>query len=158
MLASLAPFLDAPLTDLTDIDEAALECWEQQWLSAIPRGEPWSGWDWRDESRGWRRHLDRFEVAIWSGEQLCGLAIGKPSERRQNLSIYVAQGSPVRDHPLKGQIMPIVLDVAGAYGTALSCRELRLVNPLAGPLRRYEALGFALENPKGAPPYCVRPL
>jgi hypothetical protein len=158
MLVELAPFTDGPLTNLTGIDRRALHCWEQEWRPATRQDQPWSEWDWRAGVQRWTRCIDRFEVAIWSGEQLCGLAIGKPSDRRQNLSIYAVQGSPVENHPLRGKVLPIVIDVAGAYGTALGCKELRFVNPLPGMIRVYERLGFELETRTVVAPYCVRPL
>lgn len=158
MLLELAPYLYVPL-DLTGIDQRALDAWEAQWVPAASPGQPWSTWNWKTEAKNWYKCIDRFEVAIWSEGCLCGLAIGKPSDRRNNLSVYLMQGCPIEDHPLKGKILGIVLDVAEAYGTALSCRELRLVQPLRGMLPYYRKLDFRLVRcGKNALPYCVREL
>jgi hypothetical protein len=158
VLLDVARFLDKPLTDLTGITHHAVASWEQQWLPGMPQGLPWSDWDWKAEISNWSRQHDRFELAIWSGSSLCGLAIGKPSGSRENLSIYAMQGCPDATHPLKGRILTIVIEVAEAYGTALKCKELRFVSPLAGAISRYAARGFRLETPRNAPSYCVRPL
>ena len=122
----LAHFMEQSLTDLTDINRHSLRAWEQQWLPAMPAGKEWSDWDWSRGMARWRKCADRFEVAVWSGNQLCGLAVGKPSAGRGNLSLHAIQGSPIENHPLKGKILPIVIDTAGAYGTALQCKEYAL--------------------------------
>ena len=158
ILTQLTPVIGESLTDITDINSKALECWEKQWLSFIPSGRSWSDWNWRDDVAEWKRHIDRFEVAIWSGRQLCGLALGKPSQARNNLSVYLLQGSSVENHPLKGKVLAIVIDAAGAYGTALGCRELRLVKPLSGMVGKYQDLGFRLVKEHRSAPYCVRSL
>lgn len=125
----------------------------------IPAGEPWSDWDWRATMRARRPKLRRpFELAIWSGEHLCGLAYGAPSLRRQNLTIRALQGSPVADHPLRRNILAIVHEVASMYGTALGCQELRFLKPLAGMLPFYERLGFQLASPRKGVVHCTRPL
>ena len=152
--AGLPPFR------LTEINETALLAWEQQWLPDLGKVEgEWRAWNWREQMRHWRRrHVDRFEVAIWSDEELCGLAVGKPSDRRNNLSIYLLQASPRPDRALKGFVLPIAVETAAAYGTRCRCRELRLVNPLEGVVQRYLDLGFTLEVGTSAAPYCVRPI
>jgi hypothetical protein len=156
MLLELAPYCDK-LTDITAIDKWALAAWREQWRPAMPHGKPWTDWNWQAEADGWqKRHVDRFEVAIWSNDQLCGMAIGKPSAARNNLSIYLLQGHPLANHALKGALLGVILDIAEAYGTALNCRELRLVKPLGGALPLYQKAGFRLEKPKSVAPYCVR--
>src|SRR3546814_18427447 len=94
MLLQFASFTEG-VTDISPINGKTLSAWERQWLPVMPPNEQWSHWDWRREAGNWRKHIDRFEVAIWSNHQLCGLAVGKPSQRRNNLSIYMLQGSPV---------------------------------------------------------------
>jgi hypothetical protein len=158
MLSELSPFIGESLTDITDIDAKALTCWERQWRPNMPSGKSWSDWNWPEDSLRWEKHIDRLSIAVWSGEQLCGLALGKPSQARNNLSIYLLQGSPVESHALKGKVLPIVIDVASAYGTALGCRELRLVKPLSGMVGKYQDLGFQLEKDHRSAPYCVRSL
>jgi hypothetical protein len=155
-LAAIAPFIGAPLTDISSINSKALRAWREQWLPAMPEGKEWSDWDWAAQLGNWTKHIDRFEIAVWSGETLCGLAIGKPSQKRQALSIYALQGSPIENHPLKGKILAICIDAALAYGTALGCQELRLVKPVGGIIGRYGRLGFTLVRPYNAAPYCTR--
>lgn len=155
-------------TVLTEISDEALDAWELQW--SPKRSEPIGGWNWRNVCDHFRRrHKKRFEVAIWAREKnpcdpnsnpamtLCGLAIGKPSDRHNNLSVYVLESSPVRGHPLGGKILVIALDTAKAHALALNCKELRLIKPLSSMMPKYEALGFKLQNSnKRIAPYCVR--
>lgn len=151
---------DCPVTDLTFIGAEALDAWQTQWVpQIIPSGEAWSDWDWRGAMAARSPKLRRrFDVAIWSDDQLCGLAYGCPSLRRQNLTIRALQGSPVADHPLKGKILPIIHEVAAMYGTALACEELRFSKPLDGMIPYYSRLGFRLATPAKGVIHCVRPL
>ena len=146
------------LTDLTFIDETALTEWQQQWLPAMPPGHPWSDWDWGAEMQRWAGQRHRLDLAIWSREHLCGLAIGRSSPRKQNFSFRVLQGSPIDQHPLKGQILPILIEIGTMYGTALDCRQLRFLQPLPGMIPVYERMGFRLARTSGGVHYCVRSL
>jgi hypothetical protein len=96
----------------------------------------------------------RFEVAVWSGQILCGLAIGRT--RTEYCRVDYLEGSPDPVHPLKGNVVVVVAGAVVAYATALGKREVRLVDPLPAVVAHYEALGFKLANPKGASPYCWR--
>src|SRR4051812_19488014 len=58
---------ESDLVRLTDIDDPCLDIWKAAW--------PKPGtFDWLVNASHFRRNdTDRFEVAIWSGEVLCGL-------------------------------------------------------------------------------------
>jgi hypothetical protein len=158
-LVALPTLLEAPLTDLTFIDFVALDAWECQWLPVMPDGEEWSDWNWRIAMSGRSPPPSkRFELSIWSNDDLCGLAFGAPSQRRQNLTIRALQGSPVANHPLKGKILPIVNEVASMYATTLGCQELRFSQPIPEIIPFYERLGFRLARPQKHVVYCVRSL
>jgi hypothetical protein len=157
-LVQIASFIDAPLTDLTLIDGTALRAWREIWVPTMPEGEEWSDWDWEVEMNNWKGEMARFELAIWSDDQLCGLAVGKPSRRRQCLGIHGLQGSPVEYHPLKSKIMLIVIEAAEKYAAALGCLELRFMNPLAGMVSQYEKHGFLLAKESKSVAYCYRQL
>jgi hypothetical protein len=148
-----------PLTDLTWINDRALDAWERQWVPQLPAGKEWSDWDWRGVAASRSPKLRRrFDVAVWSDDHLCGLAYGVPSLRRQNLTIRALQGSPVANHPLRGKILAIVHELAAMYGTALGCQELRFSKPLPGMIPYYEGLGFKLARPQKGVIHCARPL
>ena len=75
---------------------------------------------------------DRFEVAVWSGPVLCGLAAGTP--RYGRMEVDLAKGSPDGQHPLKGAVRFAVLEAArvyagvGPYGAAAEPARSRIVD------------------------------
>ncbi len=81
-----------PLLRLTGIDLDALDAWETTW----PR--PYSGkddgWDWRQVVVRLRKRPARVEVAVWFGDELCGLVGGRLSERREVVRIDLLEGRP----------------------------------------------------------------
>jgi hypothetical protein len=137
---------------LAMIDAWALHAWENQWKPSFRGGD--GGWDWHSERFGCENAPARFEVAVWSGDALCGLGIGKPSKASTFLSVNLLEGSPVPDHPLKGAIRYCVVEAALAYAEGLGCQELRLIQPLPGAIRLYADMGFSLAPPQENPPYC----
>jgi hypothetical protein len=143
---------------LSPINGKALEAWRTHWVPALPEGEIWSDWRWDIEMRRGALGPRRFDLAIWDYGHLCGLALGRSSARRQNLTVEFVQGSPVDLHPLKGQILPIVIRVGTFYGTALGCQELRFLKPLDGMIPIYERFGFRLARTSLRVQYCTRSL
>ncbi len=132
---------------LTDIDPHALDAWRRTWRHSHPLR--YGGWDWDGLVGRVRRRPSAFQVAIWSGNALCGLAVGRvsrrrPSGRRHTISVHFLEGSPHADHPLRGQVARIALTAADAYGRELGATRLRLLDPLPGVFRLYEELGFGI--------------
>jgi hypothetical protein len=102
---------------LSLIDEAALQAWEEQWR---PRSDRPGGWNWREQRLALRSTLNRFEVALWSGPVLCGLAIGKPSKGPSHLAVQLLEGNPAESHPLKGFVAECAVEAGISYGGAVS--------------------------------------
>ena len=135
---------------LTGIDPHALDAWRTTWNRAHPLG--YGGWDWSGLVERICRRPSAFQVAIWSGEQLCGLAVGRmskrrPSGQRHTVSVHFLEGNPSRQHPLRGKVAAIALAVAEAYGDVLGAWRIRLIDPLPGVYRNYERLGFTIAGP-----------
>jgi len=82
--------LAAPVK-LTGIDAHALRAWKGNWQPNLPKDL--ADWDWEGLHAGYANEAYRFEVAIWSAEELCGLAVGKPSSSRTFLRVDVMQGA-----------------------------------------------------------------
>jgi hypothetical protein len=95
---------------------------------------------------------DRFEVSVWSGETLCGLAVGWT--RQAFCRVDYLEGSPDPAHPLKGSVAVIVSGAATAYATALGKDEIRLMNPIPAVVPHYQGLGFTVANLTDGTPYC----
>jgi len=54
-------------------------------------------WPWPRMAAEWRRSWpERFELAIWSGDILCGLALVRPSRGPSHMSLYYIEGNPTR--------------------------------------------------------------
>jgi hypothetical protein len=127
-----------------------LEAYRQQWESHSDRRY---AWPWAGIVAGIRRdEPSRFEVAVWSNDVLCGLAIGRT--RMDYCRVDYLEASPNPDHPLKGRVAVVAAGAAIAYATTLGKNEVRLMNPLPAVVPHYLALGFALANPTDATQYC----
>jgi len=102
--------------------------------SALDASTSWAdrrvAWPWPSMAADFRRgHPDRFELAIWCQDVLCGLALGRPSPGPSHLGLYFMEGNPDSTHPLCKQVTAVTLTAMNAYAAALGKLELRLVNP-----------------------------
>jgi hypothetical protein len=101
-----------------------------------------------------RSTLNRFEVAVWSGATLCGLAVGKPSDGPSHLAVRLLEGSPAQTHPLKGYVAGCVAEAGISYARLLGKAQLRFLWPLPGALPTYRRLGFTVVADDPEPSYC----
>jgi hypothetical protein len=137
--------------DLSAVDATALDAFAE-WRNRRV------GWPWADMVPDWRRgYPERFEMAVWSDDTLCGLALGRPSPGPSHLALYYMEGAPPR-HRLKGRVMTVVLTALRAYAITLGKKELRLVEPFPELIPTYcsPAVGFQLVTPLREAPYCRR--
>ncbi len=112
-------------------------------LAALNAAKPWRsaqavGWEWPAVVK--RRRANRFDLAIWHGEILCGLAYG-PAETAW-VAIGFLQGSPNPAHPLRGRVIPIALAVLEMQVLAADAAEARLLEPFPELMPLYEAHGY----------------
>jgi hypothetical protein len=136
---------------LSVIDQTALAAWQDQWR---PNSSWPGGWNWREQRLRIRSTLNRFEVALWSEQTLCGLAIGKPSKGPSHLAVRLLEGNPAAQHPLKGAVAECVTEAGISYGRLLGKAQLRLLQPLPGALPTYRRLNFRVEPGETRPAYC----
>jgi hypothetical protein len=144
---------------LTDSDHRALAIWRSTWADPHPSG--WGNWNWEALLRSAWKHPSSFHLAIWSGETLCGLAVGRVSDKdqagvRNAVSLHFIESAHDRHHPLRGRIASLAIAAAQGYGEALQARWLRLVDPLPGLVERYARLGFTVVSGKSRVLYCER--
>lgn len=156
-----------PELRLSGIDWQALGCWARQWKPVPGRD---GGFDWRTEAGHLMCKYKRFELALWHGDALCGLAVGKPSPAKRYLRIHLLEGNPDNHHPLRGRVAASVVEAAGAYAWLLGSEQLQIMKPLPRALRSYRRLCFQLPHgfmyppdPNAVdealePPYCYRDL
>lgn len=98
-----------------------------------------AGWDWDRIVQRQPRSPDNVDLAIWSGETLCGLMVGRLSKRRTRLLLEVIEGAPFVPHPLQGRVLDLGLLAAEYYAKGVGARWVRLMNPLPGMQARYIA-------------------
>jgi len=123
----------------------------------------WLGHRGRSMDRDWAALSAKFQnshpkcvnAAIRHDTTLCGMATGAVNQDRF-VALDFLEGNPNPMHPLKGQVIGIVLTMAEAYRQLIGVPELRLhdVDPNLIPLSTM--LGFALAPDLGGPHHIVR--
>ena len=89
-----------------------------------------------------------FKLAIWVDDELCGLAKGGHSAEteRDYISVHVMEGSPRKDHPLKGQIARIIDEASIAYAEQIGVSKIARMGPYSDGAKNYhENNGMELE-------------
>jgi hypothetical protein len=139
---------------MRDIDRSALEFYNSAWAHNSTRSVDWP---WPEIYEHYRRNYpERFEAALWSGNTLCGLAIGRLNNARDTVTLYFMEGCPDVTHPLKGTVHKAVLEAIFAFGVAAQATRIRINDPMPGAIPLYEGLGFSLVEPLGKSAYCER--
>jgi hypothetical protein len=114
------------------IDGAALHQ-SQSWGQSTRRRVDW---DWVAGYNAFKfRHPKRFEMALWNGNNLVSLTLGRPTYRGTKLRLDFIEGNP--DKPSDVQVFePTFLAMVG-YAHALGADELRVMNPVNADVKRY---------------------
>jgi hypothetical protein len=79
---------------LRGIDSHALFAWRTRWPAHQGLDRDMGRWDWEMLAASYHRRPSAFHLAIWSGNELCGLAVGRPSRSRRRLTVEYMEGSP----------------------------------------------------------------
>lgn len=142
-----------------DIDARALGAWERTWTA--PRRNAGGGWNWRGLVEEFRSNPAALRVALWSGDVLCGMGLGRPSSRtargtRSRFSMHYLEGNPDPSHPLKHRVAGLILSVAEAYGRDLGASTLHLVDALPAVVPVYVSLGFTVVRSPTGVVYCEK--
>lgn len=131
--------------DLTEITEDAIRS-QEEWDIPVNRQ---IGWDWRQVRDRYRRdHMARVELAVWHGEELCGLMIGKASDGKLVVKINYIQGGEL-ENPLTGFIVPIASRCAELFAVAIEADWIGIQDPIDDDdlLNYYRELGFNKSDP-----------
>ena len=110
-----------PGLKLTGIDRAAVNA-SRAWFRVPERRY---AWDWFRILK--RSGTGRFDLAMWSGALLCGLAYGP--EAADYAAIHYLEGCPHRDHPLRGYVLPVAVAAVELQAALLRKPEIRLLEP-----------------------------
>ncbi len=137
-----------PALRLADIDELALTAWRTSWRGSHPSGA--GRWNWARIVDQLPHRAAVMPLAIWHGDDLCGMALGHLSrrrlgQRRHTITLTRAERRPEPpDVALRGQIVSLAIAAARHYGSAFGATRLRLANPDPRLLGFYQSLGFAI--------------
>lgn len=95
-------------------------------------------WDWLQGYRVFRyRHPKRFEMALWQGEQLLSLSLGRPTYNSKRARLDLVEANPA--HTGETRIFPVVLLAIATYADMLGVSEVRVMHPVNAKVRRYYA-------------------
>jgi hypothetical protein len=149
-----APSLHIRLTDITPV---ALTAWRRTWEGCHPSGYGAFPWE-----RLWFGHCryrpNAFHVAIWSGETLCGLAVGTLRIERNCLTLRYMESRPNDPNPLRRKVTALVAIAAEYYAAGLGLPTLEIQDPAPGLVDRYRAHGFTLAYSHGQTRYLAKRL
>lgn len=142
---------------IDSVNNRVLEKWEQTWKPFYKKNMQ-GNWDWFEIYQKYKKHSAKFfHVSLWSQETLCAMAIGKPSSANRCCKLYFMAAAPF-EHPLKGYVTPLVIDVLKAYAIQIKCDFIRLMNPdqnLVGK-KFYEKFCFKLVEHRKLKKRCQR--
>jgi hypothetical protein len=137
------------------IDSAALSYWAA--LKRFESLDPKGGFPWDEIFRQVRTSPKRFDVAIWDGQHLSGMACGMPSRGNSYVTIKFLEGFLSKDGlGLKGMVAEIALTAADHYAFLLGKKYVCIKQPLAGTERLYRSLGFEQDTGKKRSRYYLR--
>jgi hypothetical protein len=149
-----------PELRIADINEHALAVWESTWLGVHSSGA--GGWNWRTLVENLPRRPAVLPMAIWYGNDLCGLALGQVSRRRLRglrhtvTLTYVERRPEPPSVPLRRQVIWLATEAADNYGIIIGARRLRLRAPDRNLLSFYESYGFVTRWKGNTPAFCER--
>ena len=131
-----------PAVALTEISEAVLRQTDT-WCSLYPssRLTHKPGWSWRRVVEKFRRRPKRIEVALWHDKLVCGLAVGRVSDKRVIATIHFVESLPVAN-PLKGKVVPFLARFLEAVSVNLGCETVSIEQPATELIPYYSFLGF----------------
>ena len=109
-------------------------------------------WNWDEIHRRYRNEPDRFDLCIWVGDILCGVALTTLSGAAATINFL--EGQPSDACPLRGLRAAIAIEAAQRYAQLNGRNEIR-VQPISARLENLyrDIFGFDLANPRGEQAY-----
>lgn len=138
-----------PAVALTEISEAVLrqtDAWRSLYPSSLLTHKP--GWSWRRVAEKFRCRPRRIEVALWHDNLVCGLAVGRVSDKRVIATIHFVESLPVAN-PLKGKVVPFLVRFLEAMSVNLGCEAVSIEQPATELIAYYSDIGFKRIVKKG---------
>ncbi len=130
--------------------------WRTQWQPISNRTPPNGGWDW--PSYRLARNVDpsRIFAAMWcrNESELCGLLLMRLNNTA--CCIEMVESNPDPNHPLRGMVLTVALELSSMYAQSKGRREVWLCRPPNDMLFWYlvNVYGFELVSPKKGAAFC----
>jgi hypothetical protein len=145
-------------TELAGFGASVFQEIKRTWVPHPDRKLHWDWWVWHGN---FARSPDRFEAVVRLDGTLLGLILGEHRAATigegARLEVAYLEGKP-GDHPLKGQMLPLLLDIAYYYAHVRHGTEVRLFDPAPGLITLYHALGYVLDSSTAHPMFCSKML
>lgn len=100
---------------------------------------------WREVAAWKSREPLSLDIAIWLGDQLCGLCFVNPNKSRQRIRIVRLEGRPGAPHPLKKRIAILAMVAIDEFAQIIGSNCIEIQEPLQGAIPVYTKLGFKLD-------------
>ena len=134
--------------NITEINPEALIVWEKTWESKNTRQPPDGGWDWKYKTNQFSKRYKKrlMSIAIWTNNELCGLALCRISKGSEVISICYIEGSPIEQHPLSGYVFQIVQMICLEYADIKKSKTIRIEEPIDSLINFYKSQGYLLNK------------
>lgn len=155
-----------PELKLSIIDSRAMRAWETQWIPYFVEhpdvADRYYG-TWREqcfipeslsegyiiENIGEFLNPAAFNIAVWHGDTLCGVACGgyQGELDRGFVSVMLREANPDPAQPLRGKIGLIIHEAAAEYARQADIGRVCYIGPFSeGAIKVHKAMGFQREN------------
>lgn len=144
------------LSKLSSIDSKALAA-ASSWDDDPDRHV---SWDWVFANRYTFRYPKAFDLAVWVGNTLCSLSLGRPSYNGKFMRLDYLEKAP-SNCPFSSDMVGITILAYEAYATLIGAKQFRIIDPINDKvLRSYlRQGGFSYHKGKqGNPHYLVKEL
>ena len=81
-------------------------------------------------------------MVTWHGDILCGMTIGYASKGSSHVRLDLIEGAPSNNHPLRGSVLQIIVDVSMNYAQMTKKEKLIIANPVPNLIAIYQQRGF----------------
>lgn len=136
--------------EIVRISEVVLEKWKESWETVNNRLPPNGGWDWAYKVNDFKNSFKPkliLDIAILDkNKKLCGLALCRKSKNNEHIVIHFIEGSPEKNHSLRGRIFDIVDAVCLQYADILKMKKIIIFDPVEGLIEFYKSRDYLLNK------------
>lgn len=151
------PYQDKKSILLSEITDAAIFSFN----SLTRNQERKVDWDWKFGAQMYRkRYPNRFELAVWHNNTVCGLSLGRPSYHGTRVRLdFIERVSGV--NALKGRVTPIAVTAYEVYARLIGASQVRIIKPAEALITYYSSLNYVFvkgSNTQENPDYLYKTL